>query len=240
MLMKADLLKQFDEILAKGQQTVDSAKPPAPSPAVTATGKLAPPGPVVSHDNVWVDPALGAEFRTLGMNLLWRMFTENSQPYKDFNELTGSRTRGAFRQALATIQSVRKLVEDGWLDKTKSLIAGRVFVDYLDLAETLLQADHLKDPAAVIIGSTLEAHMRALGAARSISLIGPNGKPKKADTLNGDLTKANAYQLNDNKQVIVWLDIRNDAAHGNYHKYHDTKVAAMLAGVRDFIARVPA
>lgn len=62
----------------------------------------------------------------------------------------------------------------------------------------------------------------------------------KADRINADLKVANVYSGLDQKQVTAWLDLRNNAAHGNYAKYTQEQVDLMISGIQNFIARNPA
>ena len=64
--------------------------------------------------------------------------------------------------------------------------------------------------------------------------------PQKADAVNAELVKANAYSKLDQKNVTAWLDLRNKAAHGHYTEYQKEQVALMIDAIRDFITRCPA
>ena len=102
-------------------------------------------------------------------------------------------------------------------------------------------AEHLsnqgyKDPAAVLVGSVLEEHLRKLCLKNSLPvLVGVTHK--KADSLNADLAGASVYSKLDQKSVTAWLDLRNKAAHGRYTDYTKDQVQLMLDGVRNFMAR---
>jgi hypothetical protein len=106
------------------------------------------------------------------------------------------------------------------------------------MAEHLLQEGY-KDPSAVLIGSTLEVHLRELCIANEISLEILNNKeklvPKKTDVMNADLAKSNVYTGSYQKQITAWLGIRNSAAHGKYDEYSTEEIKLMLQGVRQFI-----
>ncbi|MGA2200340.1 MAG: hypothetical protein ABSG40_00130 [Terriglobales bacterium] len=98
-----------------------------------------------------------------------------------------------------------------------------------------------KDPAAVVVGSVLEAHLRKLCDKHGIAVVKADGTtPKTADALNAELAAAGIYSKLDQKSVTAWLDLRNNAAHGKYKEYTDEQVAVMLQGVRDFASRYPA
>lgn len=129
-------------------------------------------------------------------------------------------------------------LRDGKLGRFVELIHADVFSDYLEMAAYLLREGY-KDAAAVITGSTLEAHLKNLCRKHGLP-IETQGKPKKADKLNSDLAGAKAYSLGDQKIATAWLDLRNNAAHGKYAEYTKEQVELMVAGVRDFLARKPA
>ena len=104
------------------------------------------------------------------------------------------------------------------------------------MAEYLL-AEGYKDPAAVVIGSVLEEHLRQVCAKNGIG-VASAGKPKKADQLNAELAGSGIYTKLDQKSVTGWLDLRNKAAHGKYSEYTKERVDLMLDGVRNFLLRV--
>lgn len=116
------------------------------------------------------------------------------------------------------------------------------FVDFSDL-DFLLNEGH-KDAAAVKCGSILETHLRKLcvnnGIETSTTLAsGGEAQPKKAERLNADLAGINLYNKLDQKSVTSWLDLRNKAAHGEYHEYNEEQVSMMIQGVREFMTRYP-
>jgi RiboL-PSP-HEPN len=118
-----------------------------------------------------------------------------------------------------------------------------IFSDYLSMADSLLN-DGYKDASAVIIGSTLEEHLRKLAVKNGISIDSVNAKGqtirKKASALNSDLQSSKIYGMLDFKNIIAWLDLRNSAAHGNYSNYTKNQVKLMLDGVQNFISHNPA
>lgn len=142
----------------------------------------------------------------------------------------------------AVVIALRDDLKDGFFRSITDLVHAGVFSDFLEMADHLLKEDY-KDAAAVIAGSSLEAHLRALCDKNGVPLDFPSSdgpKAKKADTLNADLAKATVYGKGDQKQITAWLDTRNSAAHGKYNDYTKEKVDLMIAGIRDFINRTPA
>src|SRR6266487_3941494 len=117
------------------------------------------------------------------------------------------------------------------------------FVDFSEI-DFLLSEGH-KDAAAVMCGSELEKHLRKLCVCNGIdvfSFLGSTGdpQPKKAERLNAELASTNIYGKLDQKNVTSWLDLRNKAAHGDYHEYNQEQVLLMIQGVREFVTRFPA
>ena len=129
-------------------------------------------------------------------------------------------------------------LRQGYAQSIEELLHSDVFSDYLDMANHLLSSGY-KDAAAVISGSTLEAHLKQMAAKFGVS-VEQNGKPKKADSINSELVKASAYSKIEQKSITAWLGIRNSAAHGDYEDYEASQVQLMNQGIQDFIVRNPA
>jgi hypothetical protein len=117
------------------------------------------------------------------------------------------------------------------------------FVDFSEI-DFLLSEGH-KDAAAVMCGSELEKHLRKLCVSNGIDVFLPAGsagelQPKRAERLNAELASINVYGKLDQKHITSWLDLRNKAAHGDYHEYNAEQVSLMIQGVREFVTRYPA
>jgi hypothetical protein len=133
------------------------------------------------------------------------------------------------------LRSLRQAYERGYWTSVQELVHANVFADFLEMAEHLLSQGY-KDPSAVLVGGTLEEHLRQLCGKHGIAAATPSGEPRKASQLNDDLAKV-AYDKLQQKGVTYWLDLRNKAAHGKYSEYDEKDVRGMLQGVRDFIDR---
>jgi hypothetical protein len=133
-------------------------------------------------------------------------------------------------------------IQDGYLASLTELVHGEVFKNFLQMSEYLLSKG-FKDAAAVIAGSTLEAHLRQLCSKYGIDMEQtlPDGRrrPKKAEQLNQDLAKV-AHSLFEQKQVTAWLDLRNSAAHGKYMDYSRDQVEQFTEWLQHFIETHPA
>ena len=140
---------------------------------------------------------------------------------------------------IGVVSSLRADLADDYLETVEQLIHGELFADFLELAAHLRESGY-KDPAAVIAGTALESHLKQLAKRHAIPLENSNGKTKKADLLNSELVKAQAYSALDQKSITAWLDLRNKAAHGEYETYSKEQVSLLIDAVRNFIARHPA
>jgi hypothetical protein len=136
------------------------------------------------------------------------------------------------------LSALRSAYEAGYIQTVVELIHADVFTDFLEMAEYLLSEGY-KDPAAVLIGSVLEEHLRQLCVKSEVAIIA-SGKTKKAEQLNTDLSGHGVYSKLDQKSVTAWLDLRNKAAHGKYNEYSKEQVTFLSESVRDFMTRVPA
>ncbi|AOZ98117.1 hypothetical protein [Flavobacterium commune] len=170
-----------------------------------------------------------------------RIVGDNSEYYKD-TEATLKRTNihegNKLRHIAGTVTALKSDLQNDYLKSFSNIVQSEVFSDYLEMADHLLTEGY-KDPAAVLIGSTLEVHLRELCISNNIDVEVTNNKgnksPKKADLMNADLAKAGIYSSAYQKQIVAWLDLRNKAAHGKYHEYKTEEVSLMLQGIRQFI-----
>lgn len=142
-------------------------------------------------------------------------------------------------QLLGILKSLRRDVELGYLTSITDLLHAETFSDFLSMAQHLLEEGY-KDPAAVIAGSVLEQHLRAIAAKNDIPTILDDNRWKRADSLNADLVRVGAYTKLEQKNVTSWLGLRNEAAHGNFAGYEKANVRLMIDGISLFITQHPA
>lgn len=162
---------------------------------------------------------------------------------KGLNDIYYTYATATMNRLAAALRVLRGEYASGRLRNFRELVTSDVFSDFLEMAEHLLTDDGYKDPAAVLAGGVLEQHVRKLCEKHSVptTTVGKDGSavPKKLDTMNADLAKADVYGKNDQKQVVAWAGIRNAAAHAKYDEYTADQVRLMIQGVRDFMARNP-
>ncbi len=227
-LDSAVVVQQIDDVLREASTAGGSRIPTDGHPQVTdhqgqaeavtlvssCIARLAPPG---SH---YVDQAARVEEAFKGPSY---------PPYFRYHRLVG------------ILKVLRADYAAGRMLAVHELIHAELFADLLDAAQHLLDESY-KDPAAVLAGGALEAHLRKLADKNAVALLEPDGKPRKTSAIAVDLarTPPGALSKLDSKNVTAWLGLRNDAAHGDHGKYVAQQVALMIAGVRDFITRTPA
>jgi hypothetical protein len=144
---------------------------------------------------------------------------------------------------IGVVKALKLDLEDDYLKSVGEIITSEVFINYIDMAEYLLNTGY-KDPAAVIAGSTLEIHMKKICLKNNIPTEYQNSKQKmvnsKCDSLNAELCKNAIFNSAKQKQITAWLAIRNDAAHGKYENYSKEDVEIFIKGLINFIGDFPA
>jgi len=189
----------------------------------------------VSQTQKFITLARATIERVGGTNSAYNKQTEDILNEGGFEGYIASRLIGV-------VEALYLEAKRGYLQTFSELIHGEVFSDFLEMASHLLDEGY-KDAAAVIAGSSLEAHIRQLCLKYFIEIevsTSSGLKPKKADNLNSDLANASVYTKLDQKNVTAWLDLRNKAAHGKYSQYMGGQVGIMISGIRDFLTRIPA
>ena len=186
-----------------------------------------------------VDSELFVEFRTSSLSFILNLYGEKHPYYKDFNEIVERASPHDTERSRGILNSIKTEIDGGWLVTLKGVVSAEIFSDFLEMANHLLKEGY-KDPAAVMIGSVLEEHLRQLCGKNGIPTEHTKtGKPvsKKADLLNAELAGAGVYNKLDQKNVTAWLDLRNKAAHGKYGEYSQQQVEFMLQTVTEFMTR---
>jgi hypothetical protein len=215
-----DLETRIDQLISKTESALRSAQP-----------RYSGMKPSVEEDE-W------SAIRSGGLSFLESTFGRQHSYYDEFKTKAATAFQADVQSALGIFKAIRDEIKHGWIETTRGLVSAEVFADFLEMAEHLLDQEY-KDPAAVLVGTVLEEHLRQLCPSVSVSVVEPSsGKTRKADSLNADLFKAGKYNAVDQKQVTAWLDLRNKAAHGKYSEYTEEQVRLMLVGVTNFMSRV--
>ncbi|MFE1887229.1 hypothetical protein [Streptomyces microflavus] len=146
------------------------------------------------------------------------------------------RTSLKIRDVYSIALGLRDDLRAGWTESVVEMVHAEIHSDYIEMAKVLLESG-FKDAAAVISGTALEVHVRALCAKNGVDTELPSGAPMKADAMNTELKKAGAYNEAQRKQVSAWMGLRNSAAHGDYSDYDRQQVRLLVDGVQDFVVR---
>jgi hypothetical protein len=189
----------------------------------------------------YVDEGSFRGLRSASLSFLRSTFGETHPYYREFEKAIDSSSEDTIHAAKAILTAARDEIAGGWAQSIRGMVAAEVFADFLEMAEHLLATGY-KDASAVMIGSTLEEHLRQLATRAGIPTMFESREkevPKKADVLNSDLARAEVYNKLEQKSVTAWLDLRNKAAHGQYGEYSKEHVEMMLRGVLEFMTRYP-
>ncbi len=186
------------------------------------------------------DSAKTRTFKSSGLSFILDLYGKEHPYYKEFeNVLLRYRYESYINGGIEIIKNIIVEIENGWISTIKSIVSAEIFSDFLEMAEHLLESDY-KDAAAVMIGGVLEEHIRQLCIDNGIDVTyEKDGKliPLKADRMNSELAKAGIYNKLDQKGVTAQLDLRNNAAHGNYSEYDKKQVEMMYDYVFNFISK---
>lgn len=138
-------------------------------------------------------------------------------------------------ELLGVLEAIKYELENGLINKIRSIIQADIFSDFLSMGEHLLKEGY-KDAAAVIIGSVLEDALRKMAIENGIEIHSDKGKLLTMEPLNVSLEKAEIYNQLVKKQITSWSDLRNNAAHGHFGEYDEKQVGMMLQFVQSFSA----
>ena len=137
------------------------------------------------------------------------------------------------QQGLGILGAASEDVEQGHLTSLQDMAVADVFSDFLDQADHLLVHGY-SAPAASLAGAVLENGLRSLAERNEIPV-----KPRDdLSALNSKLAGKTVYNRLRQKQVAVWIDVRNAADHGRFDEFTDDDVADVVKGVRNLLAEM--
>jgi len=197
---------------------------------------------VSDYGSSWVDRELWSAFRSASLSFLRNAFGEQHPYYTEFAVRVKDADKYDTEYGKGILLAARDEVAGGWVATATGIVSAQIFSDFLEMAE-YLHGEGYKDPAAVMVGSVLEEHLRQLARKYGVPIevvVNAKSTAKKADVLNADLVKVGAYGKLEQKMITAWLDLRNKAAHGHYRDYTADQVQLMLQGVTQFMVQVPA
>lgn len=198
--------------------------------AVLAT-KTYPTGVISPH--FYVDERLSSEWFARSLNLLSRVFGQQSEHYKAMaKHANNCAIHSSANMAFGVLCAAKSDLEAGAIFDTKALIAAEVFGSLIDQARALYEAGY-HGPAAVVAGCVLEDAMRRLCHEKGVAL--PNNA--KLDFMNAELAKASVYPVLTQKKITALADVRNSAAHGKWDQFSASDVDGFIKWTAEFIEK---
>ena len=108
-----------------------------------------------------VNKELFNELRSATLSFINNVYGNNHPYYTDFDSRISRAELGDSERARGILNAIKSEIDNDWLSSMKGLVSADIFSDFLEMAEHLL-FEKYKDPAAVMIGSVLEEHLRQL------------------------------------------------------------------------------
>jgi hypothetical protein len=227
-------------LLSRIDGLINRAKQIQKSETKRATGATTLTGEVVYERNY--TPAQDCEaWRCNLIAVVEAVVARDSALWKRFENIHSLNKRTSMiDHGLAFLIALREDIELGLLRRSEQRIEAAVTVDYLDMAERLLQDDasptHRHIPASVLAGAVFEHGLRALALRKGIETKKPDGEPLMLNGLIDALKRADVITELDAKSMRAWAGIRNAAAHGQFADVTEAKAKELIAGVTAFLA----
>lgn len=164
-------------------------------------------------------------------NIIIKTSGKESHYYQNFIKKTDQPWPECVTSGNGILRALKDDLEKGLLLELSELVKAEIFTDFLEIADHLLENDY-KDPAASLIGATLENGLKDIATKNTILYNKKDG----IDDLNKKLAAGSIYNALLSKQVDLWRTIRNSADHGNFKDYSLDDVKNMKNGVESFLA----
>ncbi len=212
---ESEILKQFDDLLLQSKEIITNA---------TSTK---------SHDGKTtiqiVDDAVSFEWHLEATFLIYEVYGETHFLYKRMER--DSRRMGSLKSFLHYV-SIFKSARNKFASDGLSRI--RIFLKHENLDAILLQAENMANDeqnyivAPVLAGCALEYFLHEVCKKNSIEI-----EKRTASSLNEKLCEKEVYTAITKGQILSFLQIRNNAAHGNFPSVIDSR--KMVSDVTHFI-----
>jgi hypothetical protein len=180
------------------------------------------------------------DFRISSLSFLSRVFGDTSTYYESFRTEVTHHTASRTRRGLGMLTAAKKALQGDWLETTRGAVSRDILMDMLRLARMQFDQDN-HWAAAVIAGAILEKQLRDLCLAKGIAIHNETqGKavPKKGLQLTGEAYKKKLYDRQDNKAVMSWLELCDNAARGKHDAVTSGQVKTMLNQLQAFLAKI--
>ena len=216
-----DLIAKANTILTMGEKVL-----------VTETGD--------SQSKSMVNEQHFHDFRISALSFLSRVFGDVSTYYESFRTEVTHHTASRTRRGIGILSAAKTELQGDWLETTNGAISREILQDMLRFATIQYSRDN-PWAAAVIAGAILEKELRGLCQARGIPLhneIQGRAVPKKGLQLTGEAYKKKLYDRQDNKAIIAWLELCDNAAGGTRDSITADQVKNMLSAMQAFLTKI--
>ena len=122
-------------------------------------------------------------------------------------------------------------LENGFLLGQEFIIANEVFDSVLEEAKFFIFEQKNKDIGAILLRIVLEDAIKRIAKKEDLEI-----ENKKVSVLNDELKTNGCFIQTIWRQNQAWLDIGNDAAHGNFDNYNLNQVKTFYQGLVNFLS----
>ena len=215
MIIEDKIIQRIDELLKKGYAVIATCKPNPPN--------------VIGFPTL--DSGIFVEWRTQVLNFLVNLLGKGHVYTQNFEKEVKGGYKGHVESGQGILRAVKEDILGGYLTDIRTLISAEVFTDFLEMVDYLLK-NHYKDPAASLCGAVLEDGLRRI-ALKAGMLIKSR---EDLNSLNQKCAEKGIYNRIVQKRIQVWIDIRNNADHGNFAEYSEQDVKEMHNGISQFLS----
>jgi hypothetical protein len=181
----------------------------------------------------FVDAARFREWRVGCLAFLKEAFGPDSHYLKEYEFSCDSPYLNAAARGQAVLRAAREYIDFGPVARVEELAAAEVFNDLLAIAERYCAAGRA-GAAAALAAAILEDVLWRNARNRKLAIREQIDGPA---TLNQKLCEAGVYPAAIRQKVSGWMELAGCAGGGESAQPEDpASVAAMIAGVRDFVA----
>jgi len=207
-------IKRIEQLIKEGKEITKLEKPAFAGPYIQDEDKI--------KLHAWL---------TKVKNIVRNIFEKESEQFNYLKELTSGNIEHSYQiyPIVGLLEGAKDDIENGFLVKQELIIAGEVFDSVLEQANYLNNKGY-KDPAAVLARVVLEDVLKRIACEENIDFN------QKSSVLNTNLKEKGRYPKSQWRLIQGWLDIGNDAAHGNFDNYSHKDINKLIRDINTFLA----
>lgn len=191
------------------------------------------PGPSNYIGPGWVNAESFGEWRSRALTFLRDTFGDGHTYTSEFAEVAANeRGTSPTKKGKGVLCAALADLKGGYLQGLRRLVVAEVFADFLGMAEHL-HAQGYHHAAVSVAGAVLEDGLRRVAAAHQIAVKARDD----LTSLNSRLAEKVIYDRLTQKEVGVWIDLRNAADHGDWDKVTAERAGELLRGIGRFLER---